>query len=68
EDAINAGRKKVIGMMLLADRHDVISHEVRLIAMARKSASFHRKKSGSAIKELSSPYTVCASPSSPRWP
>uniref|UniRef100_UPI002B467FB9 porin n=1 Tax=Aeromonas allosaccharophila TaxID=656 RepID=UPI002B467FB9 len=26
EDAINAGRKKVIGMMLLADRHDVISH------------------------------------------
>ncbi|MGU5711070.1 hypothetical protein, partial [Aeromonas caviae] len=25
EDAINAGRKKVIGMMLLADRHDVIS-------------------------------------------
>ncbi|MGU5731695.1 hypothetical protein ACV1DR_23040, partial [Aeromonas jandaei] len=25
-DAINAGRKKVIGMMLLADRHDVISH------------------------------------------
>ncbi|MDK3166730.1 hypothetical protein QPK60_21860, partial [Aeromonas caviae] len=25
KDAINAGRKTVIGMMLLADRHDVIS-------------------------------------------
>ncbi|MFM5523874.1 hypothetical protein ACET90_22035, partial [Aeromonas jandaei] len=26
KDAVSAGRKMVIGMMLLADRHDVISH------------------------------------------
>ncbi|WP_429167731.1 hypothetical protein, partial [Aeromonas rivipollensis] len=29
KDAINAGRKTVIGMMLLADRHDVISQPAR---------------------------------------
>ncbi|WP_270797043.1 hypothetical protein, partial [Aeromonas sp. QDB11] len=28
-DAVPAGRKMVIGMMLLADRHDVISHNVK---------------------------------------
>ncbi|MFQ2573521.1 hypothetical protein ACK3Z8_20305, partial [Aeromonas caviae] len=27
-DAVPAGRKMVIGMMLLADRHDVISHSL----------------------------------------
>ncbi|MFQ2905421.1 hypothetical protein ACK30V_18385, partial [Aeromonas caviae] len=29
KDAVPAGRKMVIGMMLLADRHDVISQEPR---------------------------------------
>ncbi|WP_460883177.1 flagellar basal body P-ring protein FlgI, partial [Pseudaeromonas pectinilytica] len=30
KDAINAGRKIVIGMMLLADRHDVISQDIMI--------------------------------------
>ncbi|MGU5650942.1 hypothetical protein ACV1DG_21245, partial [Aeromonas hydrophila] len=46
EDAINAGRKKVIGMMLLADRHDVISQPARFPCAGGVRDCFFRVANG----------------------